>query len=778
MKIKYKLPILYALIGVIVTLGLVNIFSNSEKTIITNIEDRFIQTINNKSSEIDKFLYDQLVGLKSLSLNSTLQQSISDYQKNKNISSINIENILKDFLIINKTFDYAEIIDASGTVLNGNEILGKENVDKSFVVRESIIKRIGKSDAGEKYYQDITSEIKNNSVGLSYIIEDLARDSDGNTYLTYIVPVLKSNENNEIKLIGIIKARLSIENISNIFVDLPNLGNSLKAYIYNPKGEIISSLDRNNYLTKLSNINASQDNIIKKTLVQEEVLDGDSVVAVYKNMKGYKSFSGLGWTIKMTQSKNELFQSLAGLKQTSIYVVAFIVFSVMFLAAIIQWQFINPLNRLLGKIRKFSTGDDNVVIDIESSDEIGVLAGAFNDMIYKIREKTKILNEYKNVIDATSLVSKVDQSGNFIYVNDIFCNSAGCELKEIIGQPHQIIRHPDIGPEIFKDIEKSMKAKEIWKGVMKNRRKDESEYWLQSVIAPILDMNNNIVEMILIETDITELEKTKQQLEVSYNKLQESTDELVTKERISKEFELATKIQEDFMPRPGEFDIEGVEVHCGLTSATEIGGDLYDIVKSKEDPSKTIFYIGDVTGHGLIAGIMMAICNSLIYSLAQSGKNSIRDIIIKLNNTLFHKLPSKVFITLLLLQYDSATNKLSYAGAGHERLLIYRKKIDEIEEIKTGGSAIGMFADATNDVKVNELNLESGDIVLMYTDGIPEARNPDEQFYGMEKFKQSFKSNAHRNVQAMYEGILKDLYDFINGAEILDDITFFLIRKK
>lgn len=778
MQIKYKLPMLYAMIGIIVSIGLGNIFSNSEKIIVTNIEKRFSQTVENKSSEIDKFLYDQLVGLKSLSLNSWIHQAIIEYWNNKNQSSISIQNIVKDFLIVNKTFDYAEIINSEGTVLEWNEILGKDNVDKSFIVRESIIKRIWKSDKNETYYQKIISESKNNFVNFSYLVEDLAKDAEWNTFLTYIVPITKTNENNEIVLLWMIKARLSIENISKIFVDLPNSWNSLKAYIYNSKWDIISSLDRKDYLMKFDWVNASPEMMAKKTLVQSEKVDWEDVTAIYKSMKWYKTFSWLGWTIKMTQSQSELYDSLSWLKKTSIYVVWFVIFSVLFLATIIQWQFINPLSRLLWKIHKFSDWDDNVTIDVESNDEIWVLAWAFNNMIYKVKEKTKILNEYKNVIDATSLVSKVDQEWNFIYVNDIFCDSAWCELKEIIWKPHQMIRHEDVWMEVFKDIEKTMKAKEIWKWVMKNRRKDWSEYWLQSVIAPILDMNNNIVEMILIETDITELEKTKQQLQVSYDKLQESTDALVTKERISKEFELATKIQEDFMPRPWDFEIEWVEVHCWLTSATEIWWDLYDIVKCKEDKWKTMFYIWDVTWHWLIAWIMMAICNSLLYNLAQNCNNSIKDILIKLNNTLYYKLPSKVFITLLLLQFDSYTNKLSYAWAWHEKLLVYRKKKDEIEELKTWWSAIWMFADVTNDVKVNELELETWDVALMYTDWIPEARNREDEFYWMERFKESFKNNAHRNVQAMYDWILKDLYDFINWAEILDDITLFLIKKK
>lgn len=771
MQIKTKLPLYYAAIGVVVILWLGYVFRSGEGLITSNIKNQFLSNVENKSIEIDKFLYERLVSLNTLSTNTALQESIMNFSTNKPASSENLRKALEDFLLINKTFYSAEILDAGGVVLEWNEILEREGVDKAYIVREAIIKDIGTNKSGEAFFK----KVKNSK---DYVIDTPQKDSEGNIFLSFVVPVLRNtgNEGN-IEVVGMIKAKLSIEHISKIFSNI-SIGSTGKAYIYTTTGEIVASFDRRDILTKFTwekwNISTYKD----KALIQEENLSWENILAVYKLMDGYKKYKGLGWSIKMTQNYSELFSALDGIKSTAYATIVFVIFSVLFLAAAIQWQFINPLSRLLKKVRTFSAGDENVHIDVESKDEIGVLAGAFNDMIFKIKEKTKILGEYKNIIDSTALVSKVDIEGNFIYVNDIFCNNAGCELQEIIGKPHRVIRHPDITDETFKDIEKTMKAKEIWKGIMKNIRKDGSEYWLQSVIAPILDMNNNIVEMIMMETDITELEKTKHELLSSYNKLQESTDALVVKERISKEFELAGKIQEDFMPAPEDMEIEWVEVHCGITSATEIGGDLYDIITRKNNPDQTLFYIGDVTGHGLIAGIMMAICNSLTYILAQNAENSIKDILIKLNETLFHKLPKKVFITFLLLEYNARSGALSYAGAGHDNFLVYRKESDTVEEIKTGGSAIGMFQNIANDVKVNDLPLGTGDVVLMYTDGIPEARNKDGEFYGMERFRESFKSNAHRSVQAMYEGILKDLHDFIDGAEILDDITMFLIRKK
>lgn len=771
MQIKTKLPLYYSAIWVIVILWLSYVFSNWEALITNNIKNQFTENVEKKSVEIDKFIYERLVSLSTLSTNNSLLESISNFSNDKIKSSENLRKALEDFLLINKTFYSAEILDSNWLVLEWNEILERDNVDKAYIVRDSIIKDIWTNKSKEEFFKKVKDS-------KDYYIDNIQKDSEGNIFLSFVVPILKNASNDgKIELIGMIKAKLSIEHIAKIFSDI-SIWTTGKAYIYTSTNDIIASFDRRDILNKFTQKKLSITAYKEKSLLQEEDLWWEKVLAVYKLMDWYKKYKWLNWSIKITQNYNELFSALDGIKNTAYATIVFVILSVLFLAAAIQWQFINPLSRLLKKVRTFSSGDENVYIDVETKDEIWVLAWAFNDMIFKIKEKTKVLNEYKHIIDSTALVSKVDIEGNFIYVNDIFCNNAGCELHEIIWKPHKTIRHPDIWEDVFKDIEKTMKAKEIWKWIMKNIRKDGSEYWLQSVIAPILDMNNNIIEMIMMETDISELEKTKHELLNSYNKLQESTDALVVKERISKEFELASKIQEDFMPAPEEMQIEWVEVHCGITSATEIGWDLYDIVTCKNDPERTLFYIWDVTGHWLIAWIMMAICNSLVYNLAQSSANSIKDILIKLNETLFHKLPKKVFITLLLLEYNAKNNTLSYAGAWHESLLVYRKEADTIEEIKTWWSAIWMFADISKDVIVNELNLNPGDVVLMYTDWIPEARNKSDEFYWMEKFKESFRSNAHRNIQAMYESLLKDLYDFIDWAEILDDITMFLVKKK
>ncbi len=129
--------------------------------------------------------------------------------------------------------------------------------------------------------------------------------------------------------------------------------------------------------------------------------------------------------------------------------------------------------------------------------------------------KQKILNEYKDAVDDSSIVSKTDTRGIITFVNDRFCEISGYSKEELIGKPHNIVRHPDMPSSIFKEIWETISSKKRWNGKVKNLKKDGSYYWVESTISPIVDYDGNIVEYISIRVDITELEYVKQELEKS-----------------------------------------------------------------------------------------------------------------------------------------------------------------------------------------------------------------------------------------------------------------------
>jgi PAS domain S-box-containing protein len=136
----------------------------------------------------------------------------------------------------------------------------------------------------------------------------------------------------------------------------------------------------------------------------------------------------------------------------------------------------------------------------------------------------KMLAEYKEAVDEGSYVSKTDLNGIITYVNDLFCQLSGYSKGELIGSPHSIVRHPDVSASVFKGMWKTIQSKKVWKGIIKNRKKNGEAYYVKSIIKPILDVDGNIIEYIAIRTDITELEAykeiLKENLNISNNNLQ------------------------------------------------------------------------------------------------------------------------------------------------------------------------------------------------------------------------------------------------------------------
>ena len=140
----------------------------------------------------------------------------------------------------------------------------------------------------------------------------------------------------------------------------------------------------------------------------------------------------------------------------------------------------------------------------------------------------QLLNQYKDTVDRSSIVSKANSKGSIIYVNDAFCEISGYKREELLGKNHNIVKHPDMDSLIFKEIWKTIKdLKSPWRGVLKNRKKDGSSYWVQTIINPIIDDKGKIIEYIGIRTDITDTEETKEYLKKQYDISQNNFKEIL-----------------------------------------------------------------------------------------------------------------------------------------------------------------------------------------------------------------------------------------------------------
>ena len=143
---------------------------------------------------------------------------------------------------------------------------------------------------------------------------------------------------------------------------------------------------------------------------------------------------------------------------------------------------------------------------------------------YENQRNMQLLNQYKNTVDRSSIVSKTDKYGNITYVNEKFCEISGYEYDELIGKPHNIVRHPDMESSVFKELWKTIKLGKPWSGIVKNRKKNGDTYVVDTVINPISDEDGNIFEYIGVRHDITELESYKEILKNELSSAKETLD--------------------------------------------------------------------------------------------------------------------------------------------------------------------------------------------------------------------------------------------------------------
>lgn len=263
----------------------------------------------------------------------------------------------------------------------------------------------------------------------------------------------------------------------------------------------------------------------------------------------------------------------------------------------------------------------------------------------------------------------------------------------------------------------------------------------------------------------------------SFNKmatdLEESIDAKLYKERVTRELELATEIQERLIPKTIP-KIAGIEIDAGLIPAEEIGGDMYDFLPISKD--KLFMYLGDVTGHGVPAGIVSSIASALFYGFA--GHEDLKKIMIDVNRVLSARTMTTMFMTLCLMSWDAIKNQFDYVSGGHEQLVHYKANEGRAVLTPPGGVALGMLPDVSNHMKVENVPLELGDYIIVYSDGIPEAWKNEKEQYGMQRLLNVVQANGKlQSATKMKNAILTDLSNYVSGYKQMDDITIVVIRR-
>ena len=270
------------------------------------------------------------------------------------------------------------------------------------------------------------------------------------------------------------------------------------------------------------------------------------------------------------------------------------------------------------------------------------------------------------------------------------------------------------------------------------------------------------------------------QLHDSFQVMQRSLvtymDELRTttanKERIESELRIASDIQMGMIPKifPPFPDRSDVDLYATLTPAKEVGGDLYDFFI---DDDRLFFTIGDVSGKGVPASLLMAVTRSLFRTMS-GHLDQPSGIVRSLNEAISESNDSGMFCTLFLGILDLKTGQLVYCNAGHNAPLIATAEGEvRYMEIKSN-LPLGLFAGFP--FEQQETTLRPGEKLLLYTDGVTEAENPQHELYSDERLQAFLQSHQSEQPRPIVEQLKEDVHGFANGADQSDDITILCLH--
>ncbi len=303
-----------------------------------------------------------------------------------------------------------------------------------------------------------------------------------------------------------------------------------------------------------------------------------------------------------------------------------------------------------------------------------------------------------------------------------------------------------------------------------------------SVVRPVRDLTRgaeeigrgNLAHRIQSKsrTEIGKLADTFNQMTA---RLEIAQREMVEKERIGRELEIARELEEKLLPAV-EARIPGWELAAFHRSAEEVGGDYYDIVPL--GGSRYGIAIGDVAGKGIPGLVVMAMAGALLRSHA-AAYDSPAKLLARLNDFVHPSVKRGMFLTLFYGILDAQDGTLVFANAGHNPLLYFSIADSVCIPVKTTGMPIGLVKGDRFAKKLSDqtLRLEPGDLLLQYTDGVSEATNAREDEYGVERLVALVSAAGGATANAAVERLSADVAAFADGAKQSDDITILALRR-
>lgn len=246
--------------------------------------------------------------------------------------------------------------------------------------------------------------------------------------------------------------------------------------------------------------------------------------------------------------------------------------------------------------------------------------------------------------------------------------------------------------------------------------------------------------------------------------------------RIDKELAYAKNIQQAALPNvtPALMAIPNFDVKAFMNTAKEVGGDFYDFYLLDKD--KLAFMIADVSGKGIPAAMFMMTAKTMIKNMAENNI-SVEEVLTRANDHLCENNEAGMFVTVWMGILDYKTGHVTYANAGHNPPLVYRAESGEFEYLRTRPGLVLAGMEGIK-YKLWEFDLNAGDRIYLYTDGVTEATDKNNVLYGEERLLAYVNEHTADPQEEFLKGVQSDIDAFIDGAPQFDDITMVIVDYK
>ncbi len=488
---------------------------------------------------------------------------------------------------------------------------------------------------------------------------------------------------------------------------------------------------------------------------------------------------GIDWLILVAIPEADFMEEIHQNTQRTVFLCLLaLILSVSCGIAIAQW-ILRPILRVTRSSEEIANGQLDRQVYARGIIELETLADSFNRMVVQLKASFNALEQANHelvlhqeelalskeqleaVLNAVpGSISWINSSGTYLGANRYLAESLNLSPEEIIGKQIGFAQNShEYADFIKKFLTSSDQSASQEISIQINGK---TRYYLM-----VVQKYQQATATVSVGIDISE-----------WRYAQEESEKLKSENiRMSAELEVTQQLQRMLLPKLEELAaLDGLEIAAFMESAEEVGGDYYDVLNYE---GVVTIAIGDVTGHGLESGILMVMTQTAVRTLTESGEVDPVRFLDTLNRTIYNnvqRMNTDKNLTLAMLNYSQG--QVSISGQ-HEEIIVVRAD-GTIERVDTMdlGLPIGLDEDIAQFIDHISIELKSGDGLVVYTDGITEAKNRQKQRYGVQHLCDIISQNWQKPVGEIQQEVIEDVREYIDGQKLLDDMTLVVIKQK